>query len=68
MTSYGCAHPRKVTGTLQFDFARPTAPNGPRYSAPLSVSVCEDCGRMEFHDNSQTQLCAWLKGAAEQTA
>lgn len=62
MATQECQHPRRVTGMLEFDFARPVAPDGPRYSVPLSVSVCETCGHIEFYGMFHPQLCAWLKG------
>jgi hypothetical protein len=62
MASDKCQHPRRVTGTLEFDFARSSAPKGPWYSAPVSVGVCEHCGHIEFYGKLHVQLCEWLQG------
>jgi hypothetical protein len=61
MASRKCQHLRRATGTLEFDFARSSASKGPRYSAPVSVAVCEDCGHIELHGKLPVQLCEWLK-------
>jgi hypothetical protein len=57
-----CQHLKTVTGMVELDFARPSSPNTPLYTAPLSISVCEDCGHMEFSGKSHKLLCMWLKG------
>jgi hypothetical protein len=62
MASGKCQHPRRVTGTLEFDFARSSISKGPWYSAPLLVGVCEDCGHIELYAKLPAQLCEWLKG------
>jgi hypothetical protein len=65
MGSDKCQHSRRVTGTLEFDFARSSAPNGPRYSAPVAVGVCEHCGQIELYSKIPVQLCEWLKGTED---
>jgi hypothetical protein len=62
MADQECQHLRTVTGMVELDFARPSSPNAPLYTAPLSVSICEDCGHTEFWAKSHTMLCTWLKG------
>ena len=62
MASAKCKHPRRVTGTLEFDFARSSASKGPWYSAPVSIGVCETCGHIELYGKLPVQLCEWLKG------
>jgi len=62
MASRKCQHERRVTGTLEFDFARSSASKGPWYSAPVSVGVCEDCGHIELYGKLHVQLCEWLQG------
>ena len=62
MASAKCKHPRRVTGTLEFDFARSSDSMGPWYSAPVSVGVCETCGHIELYTKLPVQLCEWLKG------
>jgi hypothetical protein len=57
-----CQHLKTVTGMVEIDFARPSSPGVPLYTAPLSISICEDCGHMEFWGQSHAMLCAWLKG------
>jgi len=65
MASRKCQHAKRVTGTLEFDFARSSASKGPWYSAPVAVDVCEDCGHIELHAKLPVQLCEWLKASAE---
>ena len=62
MASAKCKHPRRVTGTLEFDFARSSASKGPWYSAPVSIGVCETCGHIELYAKLPVQLREWLKG------
>jgi len=67
MASAKCKHPRRVTGTLEFDFARSSASKGPWYSAPVSIGVCETCGHIELYGKLPVQLCEWLKGTDDKT-
>jgi len=46
-----------VKGILEFDFARLSDPNGPRYSTPVSVAVCEECGHVELCSQMPRLLC-----------
>jgi len=56
-----CEHSRRVKGILEFDFARLSDPNGPRYSTPVSVAVCEECGHVELYSQMPRLLCDWLR-------
>jgi len=56
-----CEHSRGVEGILEFDFARLSDANGPRYSTPVSVAVCEECGHIEFYSQMPRSLCEWLR-------
>ena len=57
-----CQHRHTARGILHFDFARLSEPEHPQYSAPVRVSVCEECGYIQLHAESQRQLCNWLRG------
>lgn len=61
MAQQKCDHSRRVTGILEFDFARPSDPNRSRYSARVSVGVCEECGHTELYSQMPTLLCDWLR-------
>ena len=63
MAQQRCEHSKRVTGILEFDFCRPSDPSGLRYSAPVSVAVCEECGHIQLHSKMPTFLCDWLRGA-----
>jgi hypothetical protein len=59
-----CEHSKRVTGILEFDFSRPSDPNGQRYSAPVSAAVCDECGHIELNSQMPTLLCEWLRHPA----
>lgn len=61
MAQQKCEHSRRVKGILEFDFARLSDPNGPRYSTPVSVAVCEECGHVELYSQMPRLLCDWLR-------
>ena len=65
VASQTCKHSKRVTGILEFDFARSAAPNGPRYSTPVSVAVCADCGHIELYSKLPRFLCEWLTGTED---
>jgi hypothetical protein len=56
-----CQHPTRVKGTVELEFTRPDAPEGPVYSGAVSLGVCEECGHIELYALFQRELCAWLK-------
>ena len=56
-----CQHPARVKGTVELEFLRPDSSEGPAYSAPVSMGICEECGHIELYALFQYELCAWLK-------
>jgi hypothetical protein len=60
MSTEECNHTNRVSAKVDLDFMRPSDPKA-RYSAPVSVLICEACGHIEFHAALPHLLCAWLK-------
>ena len=60
MSTEECNHTNRVSAKVDLDFMRPSDPKA-RYSAPVSVRICEACGHIEFHAALRRLLCAWLK-------
>ena len=55
------SYARHAHRILEFDFARLSDPNGPRYSTPVSLAVCEECGHIELYSQMPRLLCDWLR-------
>jgi len=55
-----CPHPRRASGVFQCDLSR-SGQESSVYSAKIRVSVCEDCGHLEFYNESHHDLCGWLR-------
>jgi len=56
-----CQHSTRVKGSVELEFTRPDAADGPVYSGAVSMGVCEKCGHVELYALFQAELCAWLK-------
>lgn len=56
----GCPHPRRAFGVFQCDLSR-SGQESSVYSAKMRVSVCEECGHVEFYVESHHDLCRWLR-------
>lgn len=61
MTQEPCRHPRRVTGVVELDFARPDDSDKGVYTAGVSVGICEDCGHIELYALFHHLLLDWLR-------
>ena len=59
MAEYGCLHARRVTGTFDCDLHRKVKQTS-IYSVRILLSICEECGDIQFHCDSTRDLAEWL--------
>jgi hypothetical protein len=60
MSTETCQHTNRISAKLDLDFTRPSEPKA-RYSAPVSVLICQACGHIEFYAALPRLLCDWLE-------
>jgi hypothetical protein len=55
-----CQHAHRISAKLDLDFTRPSDSKA-RYTAVVSVGICEACGHIEFYAAQPRLLCDWLE-------